>query len=76
MPLTCNIDAKGKTVRLVYGIVLMLIGVGLLIGWAWGSRSWLAWGVTGFCVVGGAFAIFEARAGWCVIRAMGIKTRM
>jgi hypothetical protein len=23
---------------------------------------------------GGAFAVFEARAGWCVIRAMGIKT--
>ncbi|MBT6728200.1 MAG: hypothetical protein HOA75_15830 [Deltaproteobacteria bacterium] len=23
---------------------------------------------------GGAFAIFEARAGWCVIRAMGFKT--
>jgi len=25
-------------------------------------------------VLGGAFAIFEARAGWCALRAMGIKT--
>lgn len=24
--------------------------------------------------LGGAFAIYEARAGWCVVRAMGIRT--
>ena len=23
---------------------------------------------------GGAFAIFEARKGWCIVRAIGIKT--
>ena len=24
----------------------------------------------------GAFAVFEARAGWCAVRAMGFKTKM
>jgi hypothetical protein len=28
----------------------------------------------GAAMLGGAFAIFEARAGWCALRAMGIKT--
>ena len=26
-------------------------------------------------VIGGAFSIFEARAGWCIVRALGFKTR-
>jgi len=26
-------------------------------------------------VAGGAFAIFEAKAGWCVVRALGFRTR-
>jgi len=26
-------------------------------------------------VIGGAFAIFEAKAGWCVVRALGFRTR-
>jgi hypothetical protein len=25
-------------------------------------------------IFGGAFSIWEARAGWCVVRAMGFKT--
>jgi hypothetical protein len=25
-------------------------------------------------IVGGMFSMWEARAGWCVVRAMGIKT--
>ena len=25
---------------------------------------------------GGAFAMWEARMGWCVVRALGIKTRL
>jgi hypothetical protein len=25
--------------------------------------------------IGGAFAIFEAKAGWCVVRALGFRTR-
>ena len=74
MPLQCNIDAKGKRVRLINGIVTTLIGVLLLFLWALPSGSAIAWVLTIACIAGGAFMIFEARAGWCVIRAMGFKT--
>ncbi|HET6246678.1 MAG TPA: hypothetical protein VFE47_03185 [Tepidisphaeraceae bacterium] len=76
MPLTCNIDAKGKAVRLVYGIVVLLLGAALGYWWALGSGSFWRWGLSGVCVLGGLFALFESRAGWCVVRAMGIKTPM
>jgi hypothetical protein len=74
MALTCNIDARGKAVRLIYGLIMVLIGLALAIWWAWGTGSPIRWGVSGFCIIGGAFGLFEARAGWCVVRAMGFKT--
>jgi hypothetical protein len=74
MKLTCNIDARGKLVRLIYGVVLVLVGVVLLLAWALPGGTLLAWGAAIASLVGGAFAIFEARAGWCALRAMGLKT--
>lgn len=73
----CNIDARGKAVRLIWGLLLLLgaavIGglafAGVLVGWVW----WLA--VAGLFAAG-AFGVFEARAGWCAVRAMGFKTPM
>jgi len=76
MPLTCNIDARGKAVRLIYGIFLSIIGLLLAIFLAWGSDSPLRWLIAIGCIVAGGFAIFESRAGWCVMRAMGFKTPM
>ncbi len=73
--LECNIDARGKAARLVGGmagvafglvLALLLVTETLTLGFGW-------YAVAG-AVFGGAFAIFEARAGWCVIRAMGFKT--
>ena len=71
----CNIDARGKVLRLQIGLlhlgaaavlaVLCLAGV-LQAGW------W--WFVVAGAAAGGAFTVFEARAGWCVVRAMGFKT--
>ena len=49
---------------------LILAGIilsGLLDGTIW----WL--GVAG-AIFGGAFAIWEARVGWCIVRAIGFKT--
>jgi hypothetical protein len=71
----CNIDAKGKVVRLVGGILAIaaaaLVGLLLLLdvvaGWPW-------WAGAGGLACFGGFGIFEARAGWCAVRAMGIKT--
>jgi uncharacterized membrane protein len=76
MALTCNIDARGKRVRFVIGVVLLGTGVALLLLWAIPAGSSLAWIVTVICLVVGAFVLFEARAGWCAIRAIGIKTRL
>jgi hypothetical protein len=74
MALTCNIGAAGKAARLRIGIMgvaaglvlALLVGIGLLP-----SISW--WAVAAI-VAGGSFAIWEARAGWCIVRAMGFKT--
>jgi len=76
MPLQCNIDSKGKLARLIYGIVLVVIGIVMLFAWAIPSSAAIAWTITIVLILGGGFAIFEARAGWCVIRAMGFKTPM
>jgi hypothetical protein len=72
--LECNIDSRGRVARLVYGIVLIVAGVVAAALWAWPRGGAVPWVVSVALVVGGAFAVFEARAGWCVMRAMGFKT--
>jgi len=68
-----NIDHRGRRARLVGGIVIALLGLALLIaglyqaGWAMRIGGIVA------LVVGG-FMVFEAANGWCLLRAMGIKT--
>jgi len=73
--LECNIDARGKVARFVGGLAgvafSLLLAVLLITDVVAHDFGWYA--VAG-AFFGGAFAIFEARAGWCVIRAMGIKT--
>jgi len=60
---------------LIYGIVFLIVGMPLIVFWAWPSGNAFAWIVSMGLALGGGFAIFESRAGWCVIRAMGMKTR-
>jgi hypothetical protein len=76
MGLTCNIDARGKRARLINGLILLLGGLLLAIFWAMRTGELLAWIAVIACVAGGAFCVFEARAGWCALRAMGIKTKL
>jgi hypothetical protein len=76
MPLTCNIDARGKVARLIYGLVLLIIGLLYVYFLAWPSGSVLHWLIAAGLVASGGFAIFEGWAGWCVVRAMGFKTPM
>jgi hypothetical protein len=75
MPRQCNIDAKGKMIRLIYGIVFALAGIVLMIAWAMRAGTWQAWAISLLLLISGLFAIYEARAGWCAVRAMGFKTR-
>lgn len=71
---TCNIDQRGKTIRLVIGVLLETIG--MLLGALWFMElgpSWLIWPAAAVWV-SGTFVIFEALVGWCAVRAMGMKT--
>jgi hypothetical protein len=73
--LECNIDARGKAVRLLSGLASLAAGLVLLSLTAAGVLDGqLVVVAAGAAVLGGGFAIFEARAGWCALRAMGIKT--
>jgi hypothetical protein len=74
MVLECNIDAAGKAARLRVGILACAGGLLLAAITAVGiAPSVLWWGALG-SIVGGSFAVWEARAGWCIVRAMGFKT--
>ena len=74
MPKTCNIDARGRVIRLVWGLILVAGGLLLMLFWALPAGGWLAWLVAILTIGSGVFAIYEARAGWCAVRAMGFKT--
>ena len=72
---TCNIDAKGKAVRFLTGIFAILAGLILAILVNLGTLSLESyWLLASGSIIGGVFSIWEARAGWCVVRAIGIKT--
>jgi hypothetical protein len=62
-----NIDGKGRLVRLV-GALLLFAGA----GFAFTVSIWLVLALA----AAGAFVLFEALRGWCVLRACGIKTRL
>jgi hypothetical protein len=76
MALQCNIDSRGKRARLISGIVMLTMALIVAGAWAWPARSALGWAVAAVLLTVGAFTIFEARAGWCALRAMGFKTRV
>ena len=74
MALECNIDARGKAVRLRLGIMGVISSLGLAAACLLISAPELAWVVPAGAFIGGAFAIFEGRTGWCVVRALGFRT--
>jgi len=76
MSMTCNIDARGKRARFISGIAQLMAAFAIAALWAWPGGKWYAWGLVSLLTAGGAFTVFEARAGWCALRAMGIKTRI
>lgn len=70
----CNIDKRGRRVRLVLGIAVLLAGIALcVLVPASGLANW--WYIlAAVLLLAGAFAVFEARNGWCAVRAMGFRT--
>lgn len=73
----CNIDARGRAARMRGGLLMVLASAVLaglkLLGVLAGGWWWLA--IAGLALIGG-FGIYEARAGWCAVRAMGVNTRL
>jgi len=71
----CNIDRRGRMVRLAVGGVVEFAGFVLialaLMGIVEGTWPWVA-GVA--LMLGGSFMILEGMLGWCAVRAMGMKT--
>tara|TARA_B100000925_G_scaffold278095_1_gene246637 strand:+ start:509 stop:823 length:315 start_codon:yes stop_codon:yes gene_type:complete len=71
----CNIDQKGRLARLYTGIAAIVFGIALaLLTYLSVIPATLGWLAVAGSIFGGAFAIFEARKGWCIVRAVGIKT--
>lgn len=64
----CNIDARGKRARFISGCLCMIVAVVVWVMWNWIAGLVIA--------LAAGFQIFEARQGWCVMRAMGFKTPM
>jgi hypothetical protein len=62
-----NIDKRGRLVRALVALAL-LIGAGLGVF----LSVWLG----AVLAATGAFVLFEALRGWCVLRACGFKTRL
>lgn len=71
---TCNIDQRGKHLRIAVGAVLETIG--LLLGVLWFLDKVPGWVIYPAVAVwiSGMFVIFEGVVGWCAVRAMGMKT--
>jgi len=75
MKLTPNINQRGRRVRLVAGILVDACGAALIV-----TRFFR--GGTGILIAGivalafGSLMIFEGANAWCLLRAMGIKTRL
>ena len=75
MKFTCNIDPRGRKARLITGLVVDLLGVVLAVtGALTGNTTMLLVGVVLSLV--GSFMILEGLLGWCVLRALGFKTKM
>ena len=75
MQRTCNIGAKGKFLRLSLGLMSMFAGISLLtlsnLDFILSDKIFILGIIS---ILGGLFSIWEAREGWCVVRAIGIKT--
>ena len=73
----CNIDEKGRRVRAISGFACLAIGIVLALLAILFHYMVAPLVFTGVAIaLCGGFQIFESRKGWCVLRAMGMKTRL
>lgn len=62
MDLVCNIDYRGRALRLGLGTLLVILGVAA----AADGRLLSA----GLLLAGGGFSLFEGIQGWCAVKAV------
>ena len=62
-----NLERTGRIVRGIGAVILLAAG-GIAVFHVW-------WAGAGLMACG-AFVLFEALRGWCLMRACGIKTRV
>jgi hypothetical protein len=72
--LSCNITRRGRIVRAISGLVLVALGVAAGFGLLGVQTLWIRVLLAAALGAIGVFQLFEARAGWCAVRALGIKT--
>tara|TARA_B100000214_G_C23624714_1_gene471190 strand:+ start:151 stop:381 length:231 start_codon:yes stop_codon:yes gene_type:complete len=73
--LECNIGARGKFVRLVLGFFGLIGSIPFIFMTSYGVIDHnLGMILIAGLVGGGALGIFEGWSGWCVARALGVKT--
>ena len=73
----CNIDAKGKAVRLICGMIALVVGAVLVALAQFGLVHGAIWVYIAIAlIIVGIFCLVEGWAGWCALRAMGVKTRL
>ncbi len=70
-----NIDRKGRIARAISGTLCVLLGLALW-WWSWPASTTARVVLIVAALAFGVFQWFEARRGWCVARACGIRTPM
>jgi hypothetical protein len=70
----CNIDGTGQKVRRIWGGLCVAAAIACGVCAFLFDMWWLY--VVGGVVLGlGIFSFWEAQKKWCVMRAMGVKTK-
>ena len=74
MAFTRNISNRGRVIRAVSGVAFLAIAA--VAWWIDFDLGGVAgrWTLIVLSATIGAFQIFEAASGWCVLRALGLKT--
>lgn len=62
-----NLERTGRIVRAITGLCLAVGGIVSLF---------FIWWLGLILIASGAFVLFEALRGWCIMRACGLKTRL
>ncbi len=70
---TPNIGTAGRIARGISGLLCIVAGI-IMLWLHWPESTPWRWGMAVCLIAGGLFQGFEARRGWCIARACGLKT--